>query len=70
MTAHRQHRQHRQRRARFRRGRKRGGLGFSYTEAMLLIDPATAARIGLTARSKTRPGLFDQPPQQGSSSCG
>lgn len=39
---------------------KRGGLGFNYTQAMLLIDPATAARIGLTARSKTTPGLFDQ----------
>ena len=47
-------------RVQFRRRRKRGGDGFNYTEAMLLIDPATAARIGLTARSKTTPGLFDQ----------
>ena len=58
------HSRHRARyRAQFRRQRRRGGLGFSYTEAMLLIDPATAARIGLTARSKTSPGLFDQAEQ-------
>ena len=48
-----------QRRVWFRRRRKRTGDGFNYTEAMLLIDPATAARIGLTARSKAEPGLFD-----------
>lgn len=50
-----QHRQHCQRRASFRRRRKRGGLGFNYTEAMLLIDPATAARIGIgNGRETTR----------------
>ena len=60
-----QHRQHCQRRARFRRRRKRGGDGFNYTEMMIALDPATAKRIGLTARSKTSPGLFNQTPQQG-----
>ena len=58
------------RQALFRSRRKRGGDGFNYREMMIALNPATAARIGLTARSKTRPGLFDQPPQQGSSSCG
>ncbi len=54
------------RQRRFRRRRKRGGDGFNYSEMMIALDPATAERIGLTARSKTKPGLFDQPPQQGS----
>lgn len=39
----------RQRRAPSRR-RHRGSLGFNYTKAMLVLDPATARRIGLTAR--------------------
>lgn len=44
------------RQRRFRRRRKRGGDGFNYTEMMIALDPATADRIGLTARSKISPG--------------
>ena len=47
-------------RAQSERRRKRGGDGFNYREMMIALNPETAARIGLTTRSKTSPGLFDQ----------
>ena len=55
-----QHRQHCQRRASFRRRRKRGGLGFNYTEAMLLIDPRSQRRPskGVTGSPPILPAIW------------
>lgn len=42
------------------RSPKRVSVGINYREMMIALDPATAARMGLTARPGTpTPGLFD-----------